>query len=358
MLNRRDLLAAVMAAIPSRLLAATIQPSGSGIEMADVVVYGATPGGIVAAVAATSHGLKAIIVGGWREIHLGGMMSGGLSKTDFLDIDAFGGWAHYFLTRIDRLRGKSNEPPNWSTDGFTEELGWHVTGGKSVAKMLGSRPKDPHVFEPHQAEIVFNQLVREAGVPVCWTRGVDIVDRAGSRITQFSTTDGQLFRGRVFIDASYEGDLLARAGVEYEVGRRPANGDDPLDGFRGLDKDGQFGSGDAELDIDPFVEPGNPASGLIPHVRPFPRIPVGAADKAVQAYNFRLSMTNTPARRLELASSPPPDYDKFHYEVLLRYLAAAQAAGAPLQFSDLVKLDHIGGGIYDVNAKAAFSTDA
>jgi hypothetical protein len=138
-----------------------------------------------------------------------------------------------------------------------------------------------------------------------------------------------------------------------------------LDGFRGLIRSdvapisiSQFYSGTTELDIDPFVEPGNPASGLLPHVRDFPEISVGTADKAVQAYNFRLCMTNNPERRLNFSRSPPPDYHKLNYEVLFRYLAAARIVGAPFGFADLVKLEPIGGGIYDANVKGAFSIDA
>jgi FAD dependent oxidoreductase len=352
MLSRREILTATMATVPGLLLTSAAQSSDVGVGRADVIVYGATPGGIIAAVEAASYGLKAIIVGGWRETHLGGMMSGGLSKTDFLDGDAFGGRVRDFFARIQQLRGEANDRPDSGFDRFIEESGRRVTGIRALGKMLGVRQQIPRVFEPHQAEIVFNQLVKESGVSVRWTHGVDQVRRQGARITQFSTTDGQVFHGKVFIDASYEGDLLAKSGVKYEVGRGPANEDNPLDGFRGLGNGSSF-------DIDPFVTPGNSASGLISGVRLWPQIPVGTADSAVEAYNFRMSMTTNPARRLELPSFPPPDYDKFFYEILFRHLAATQAAGTLLRFRDLVKVERIGDDIYDVNnGGTVFSTDA
>ncbi len=335
-------------------------------DEADLVVYGATPGGITAAVEAASRGLKAIIVGGWRETHLGGMMSGGLSKTDYRDIDAFGGRPREFLRRVNHMRGRDEAVPRSQLEEFFWETGKYVTGVSAAGKVLGYAPpkREPYVFAPSEAERAFEDMVSDHGIPVYWSKGVDRVEMTGRRIRRFTTMDGQSFAGKVFVDGSYEGDLLARAGVRYEVGRGPTSPENPLDGFRYLDRSGtrdednQFFAGGHLLDVDPFGIPGNEASGLLPHVLPFPDTGFGAPDRTIQSYNFRMCMTNEPALRLDLSDTPPEGYAKADYEVLFRYLAAASEAGAPLGFADLFVLSPIGNGLFDINAKRGFSTDA
>jgi hypothetical protein len=297
---------------------------------ADVVVYGATPGGIMAAVTAARHGLKVLLVGGWRERHLGGMMSGGLGWTDYRFINAYGGHTRAFIETL------SDETRHYA-------------------------------FRASAAERLFTTQVANAGISVVWSRGVVDVFKSGSRIRGFATADGRTFNGRVFIDASYEGDLLARAGVSYRTGREAADSANPLNGYSGMEtrpkrNEGQFILGGRAMDLDPFRIEGAPESGLIDGVRPSPGLKVGAADSAIQAYNFRLNLTKDPRLRVDLPSTPPQGYQPDRYELLFRCLDAAQRSG--LRYGqdwsfekDLITPRPVGDGVYDVNNRGGVSTN-
>jgi hypothetical protein len=299
---------------------------------ADVVVYGATPAGIVAAVSAAQQGASAVIVGGWRERQPGGMLSGGLSWTDYRDIDAFGGHARAVIERL---------------------------------AAAGGMPRNRYAFDPAMAVPLFNRMTASAGVPVAWSDGVAEVTVADRRIRQFTLRSGRVVRGRVFIDASYEGDLMARAGVSFKVGREAADTANPLNGYRGAQNGHLIRGGrpddEAVLSIGPFVQgDGGP---LVPHVSAAPDLRVGAADKAVQAYCFRLTMTNRPELRDDLPARKPDGYDETQYELLFRDFETrrnkGQIYGRDWTFArDLVKADEVAPGIFDVNNRALMSIDA
>lgn len=300
---------------------------------ADLVVYGATPAGIIAAVEAASNHLSVVLIGGWRERHLGGMMSGGLGWTDILDFSVVGGRARDMIFALSR---KTHAPAN------------------------------PFAVEPPQAEGYFQHLLRSAGVPVYWSTGVAEVHKAGAQIVELVTHDALRARGRVFIDASYEGDLMAAAGVSYRVGREQADTANRLNGFRGLDPSGGGGNHQLEMhgrsiQVDPFIRAGDPSSGLLYGVRPYPNLAVGSADQGIEAYTFRLTMAKEPARRLDLPAKPPIGYDRDDFEVLFRYLDGLKAAGF-VHGRDWTFEDHLIGAsridsVYDINARGGFSTD-
>ncbi len=247
---------------------------------ADVCVYGGTAAGVVAAVtAATSggRGQRAVILNPGN--HLGGMSSGGLGWTDFGRKQAIGGLSLRFYQRVGAHYGKEAE--------------WN--------------------FEPHVAEAIFEAMVKEAGVAVVHRQYLDTVTMSGRRIAEVRMLGGLRVKAKVFVDATYEGDLLAKAGVTYTVGRE-ANSQygETLNGIQ-VDNKHQFSHR-----VDPYVVPGKPESGLLAFVDAEDRTTmIGQGDKRVQAYNFRMCMTDDPALKIDW--EPPEDYDPRSYELATRW---------------------------------------
>ena len=281
---------------------------------ADVIVYGGTAGGVIAAVAAAREGLSVALVTPDR--HLGGMVSGGLGWTDYGQKQVIGGYSLEFFERVGRKYGR--------------EIEWH--------------------FEPRVAEAVFDDLVTEARVQVFRgrlreTRGVR---RNGSAIASIETEDGSTFAGAVFVDASYEGDVMAQSGVSYTVGREGVNEyGESLAGVRERTPLHQFRAAVSPLDA---------RGRLLPEIAARTADPVGSADRRVQAYNFRLCMTKTADNRV--AWPKPAVYDPSRYELLARYLPALERTlERPLAINDVMKADVLQNGKTDTNNNGAFSTD-
>lgn len=273
---------------------------------ADVVVYGGTSGGIAAAVQAAQMGRSVVLIEPGR--HLGGLSSGGLGSTDIGNKQAIGGVACEFYRRIRRYYDR---PEAWKQETF-EQYRCRVKGLVDSDTMWR--------FEPHVAEAVFRHWLAEAKVPVVFGERLDWksgVRREGTRITAIRMESGRVFAGRMFIDATYEGDLMAKAGVSYAVGREGgAKYGETLAGVRAkYAKSHQF-----EKPVDPYRTPGDPASGLLPGIHAGGPGEEGAGDRRVQAYNFRLCLTDVPANRVPF--SQPARYDPLRYELLLRYLEA------------------------------------
>ena len=273
---------------------------------AEVVVYGGTSGGVAAAVQAARMGKSVVLIEPGR--HLGGLTSGGLGATDIGNKRAIGGLAREFYQRIYRHYA---QPDAWKGDSFDR---YRKRSGHMVDTdtLWG--------FEPRVAEAVFRQMLAEAGVPVVLGQRLDLtkgVVRQGTRITALVMESGRVFAGRMFIDATYEGDLMAKAGVRYTVGRESnATYGETLDGVQTKNaKSHQF-----EKPVDPYMKPGDSTSGLLPGVHAGGPGHEGAADRRVQAYNFRLCLTDLPENRVPF--SKPAHYDPLRYEILLRYVEA------------------------------------
>jgi hypothetical protein len=304
----------------------------------DVVVYGGTSAGLGAAVQAKRMGKTVVVVGPDR--HLGGLTSGGLGWTDSGRKEAVGGLARQFYHRIYL---EYQQPDAWR---WQDRAAYGNKGQGTPAIDGGERTM--WVFEPHVAERVFEAWVAEAGIPV--VRGA-YLDRArgvrkeGGRVVAITTLDGETYEGKVFIDATYEGDLMAAAGVKYTVGRE-ANRQygETLNGVQAR----RAVSHQFEKPIDPYRTPGDPNSGLLPLVHDGPPGVDGEADARIQAYCFRMCLTDVPGNRLPF---PKPDgYDPGQYELLGRYLRA----GWKGVFN---KFDPIPNGKTDTNNHGAFSTD-
>jgi hypothetical protein len=278
----------------------------SQTRRADVCVYGGSAAGIIAAVQAARLGLTVLVLNPAR--HIGGLTTGGLSWTDFGRKEAIGGLSREFYRRV---------------------------GAKY-------RVAEEWAFEPHVAEEVLWEMVREVGVPILQNQFLATVKKQERRIVAITTEAGVTVHATVFIDCTYEGDLMAKAGVQFHVGRE-ANRvyTETINGVQRRNTH-QF-----TLPVSPYVVESDVKSGLLPGIQPTMGA-TGAGDKSVQAYCFRLTLTKTPDNRL--AYEKPDGYDPRDYELLARYLKAG--------FTDLFsKFDPLRGGKFDKNNHGGFSTD-
>lgn len=288
-------------ALPLPALAATV-------VTADLVVYGATAAGIVAAVQTRRMGRTAVVVEPGS--HLGGLTTGGLGFTDSGVSASIGGIAGEFYRRV---YGKYN--------------------GTAVTPTSPAR----FVFEPHVAASVLDDLIEEAGVPVYLNTPMTGVVKAGTRLTEL-TTAAQAFRAPAFLDATYEGDLMDRAGVAWTVGREAnATYGETINGVQ------LRGAHQFNFPVDPYRSPGV----LLPGVNPGPVAPNGTADDRIQAYNFRMCLTKAADR---VPFPRPAGYDAADYELLLRYVNAGWTG-------PFFTTQSVGGGKTDSNNNGAFSTD-
>lgn len=269
----------------------------------DVLVYGATSGGVAAAVEVAKSGKSVLIVEPGQ--HVGGLTSGGLGATDIGSKRAIGGWARQFYQRMGQ---HYSQPRSWKFQTREETRRTRPAGG--YAEMW--------TFEPHVAEEAFREFLRDANVTVLFGERLDL--KAGvlnerNRLVAFRSEKGLVIRARIFIDATYEGDLLAKAGLTYHVGRE-ANSvyAETLNGVQSR----KATSHQFTTAVDPYVTPGNAASGLLWGIQKEQPVADGTGDQRVQAYNFRMCLTDEPENRLPIPK--PEGYDPLRYELLLRTL--------------------------------------
>lgn len=274
-----------------------------GIEETDfdIVIYGGTSAGIAAAIQADRMGKRVIIVSPDR--HLGGLTAGGLGWTDSGNKAAIGGISREFYRNVKRHYDRPDawmfqKPEEYSRYRADEDAMW--------------------VFEPRVAEAAFENMIAETDVTIvrdAWLNREEGVKKEKNRITSIMTLDGKTYSGRMFIDATYEGDLMAAAGVSYTVGRESnATYGETLNGVQKA----RAVSHQFEHPVSPYVIPGDPSSGLLPLIHGEDPGEDGEGDHRVQAYNFRMCLTNVPENRVPF---PRPDnYDPMTYELLGRYL--------------------------------------
>ena len=205
------------------------------------------------------------------------------------------------------------------------------------------------IFEPHAAEQVFDHLVAEYDIPVFREKFLDRaegVHAENGSIRTIRTLDGSIFRGDVFIDATYEGDLMAASGVSYTVGRESR--DQYGEEWNGVQTGVLHHGHHFKSDISPYVIPGEPSSGVLPRISTDDPGEYGAADHRVQAYCFRMCLTDHPGNRVPITR--PPDYDSTQYELLGRVFASGWR-------EVFHKFDPIPNHKTDVNNHGPFSTD-
>lgn len=311
-----------------------------GTYEADVVIYGGTAAAVTAGVQARQMGKTVIIVS--PDKHLGGLSSGGLGWTDTGNKEVVGGLSREFYKRIFR---HYNQPNAWPFQ-KKSEYGNRGQGNRAMDDI----DRTMWIFEPHVAEKVFEDFISEYEITVFrdeWLDREQGVIKEGTRIRAFTSLAGAQYRGKMFIDATYEGDLMAAAGVGYHVGRE-ANTvyNEQWNGIQVgvLHHRHHFGT----LNISPYVTPGDPASGLLPRISGAEPGNKGEGDTRVQAYCFRMCLTDCPENRIPF--SRPEAYDPAQYALLARVLNA----GWNEVFD---KFDPIPNHKTDTNNHGPFSTD-
>lgn len=274
---------------------------------ADLIIYGGTSAAIMAAVQAARMKRSVILVS--PEKHLGGMSSSGLGWTDVGNKEVIGGLAREFYRRV-FLHYEKEEA--WSQQ--TKES--YGNKGQDIPAM-DPENKTMWIFEPHVAEGIFEEMLQGRYLKVFLQEELDrfhgVVKKEGL-IQSIRTLSDTTFKGKVFIDATYEGDLMAAAGVSYRVGREGnAAYNETWNGIqRGVfHHDHHF-----KALVNPYVIPNDPTSGLLPRISPYaPRVN-GYGDKAIQAYTFRLCLTKNPQNKVPIEA--PEGYDPWQYELLIR----------------------------------------
>lgn len=283
----------------------------------DVVVYGGTAGGVMTAISAAREGLTVALLEPTN--HLGGMVTGGLSRTDFGKKEVIGGYALEFYERAGKKYGR--------------EIEW--------------------MPEPRSAEAVLNEMIQEAKtITVLLNHRLKEkggVKKQGARIVEIVMENGARFQSAIFADATYEGDLLAQAKVDFTWGRESsAQYGESLAGVRPKDRNHQF-----DFPVSAYDD----NKKLLPEIQKEPRGEIGAGDRKVQAYNFRLILTNDPDNRLAFAK--PAGYDVRRFELLARFLTAfvKERGRAPRMNEILLPAQIAGKQKWDFNNRGPFSTD-
>ncbi len=343
---------ALGAAIPSVNLSATETKKKTretnllnGTDVYDIVVYGGTSGGVIAAVQAAQMGKTVALIETGK--HLGGLTSGGLGWVDVGIPQTIGGLAREYFHRV------------WKH--YQNDAAWKWEKKRDIRGQHAPLPfgdQTMWVLEPSVAERLFDQMTTEANVSVVRNERLNRksgVKKEGQKIIAITMESGRAFQARVFIDATYEGDLMAASGVSYIVGREPnSRYNETINGIRPLPVPGRFPEG-----IDPYRIKGDPGSGLLPRVYPGRGGQTGDGDRCVQAYNYRMCLTKIPENRVPIER--PANYDEKQYEILFRFIEAGGMEGNFFKSGsgnfDFFKPDLIPNGKTDANNNGYISTD-
>jgi len=282
----------------------------------DIVIYGATSAGAMAAYSAKMMGKSVLLLE--SSTHIGGLTSGGLGYTDIGNKYAITGLARDFYRKVG--------------EEYDEFESW--------------------IFEPKVASAVYDDYLAKAEVEVLLQKQLVSAEKEGAVIRSITVQDAETSEemtvsGKQFIDATYEGDLLAKAGVSFTVGRESNETyGETYNGVQLLEKH-QFPDG-----IDPYIVPGDSTSGLLWGISDAELAPRGSADDKVQAYNFRICLSSDPDNRIPITR--PADYDSARYELLARLIATKPNATGLYTY---LKFDRMPNNKTDINNNGAFSTD-
>ena len=314
----------------------------------DIVVYGASSGGIAAAIQASRMGKSVLLIEPGARI--GGLTTGGLGQTDIGNKAAIGGISREFYEEIKKYY---DNPASWKWQKREE----YVDGGQTRTEQ-----GEPSMwtFEPSAALSVYEGLMQKENIEVLMNQFLDRtkgVKKEAGKIRSISMLSGEEYYGHVFIDATYEGDLMASAGVAYTIGREanstyketlngvhPKLTDTTMTGYPSHNAvNHNFVDG-----VDPYRIKGDPSSGLLPCIDPEGPGTYGAEDRRVQAYCFRMCLTDHPENRIPFEK--PPGYNELDYELLLRNYEAGEK-GFPWINSKMPNRKT------DTNNRTGFSTD-
>jgi hypothetical protein len=290
---------------------------GQATTEVDICIYGGSSAGVIAAYTAARLNKKVLLIEPGR--HLGGLTTGGLGYTDIGNKYAISGLSLDFYRRIGSHYGKLEQ--------------W--------------------IFEPHVAENILNEYIKNASVRVLYEHELaGVVKKDGYIVSATFGAAGDTknvkanVKAKMFMDCTYEGDLMAKAGVSYTVGREDNKKyGETYNGVQLLNKH-QFPDG-----IDPYKIPGDKTSGLLWGITDAELAPQGSGDNKVQTYNFRICLTNRPDNMIPITK--PDNYDASKYELLLRYLEKKPAGN----LWGFLKFDIMPNNKTDINNNGPFSTD-
>ncbi len=311
---------------------------------ADIIIYGGTSAAVTAAVEAARNGNTVLVVS--PDIHLGGLSSGGLGWTDAGKKTTIGGLSWEFYHRV------------W--EHYREDSAWiwqkkEAYGAHDKTRKVSSvddADQTMWAFEPHVAEQIFDEMLAEHKIEVLrdeWLNREKGVKKEGDKIISITTLSGKTFAGKIFIDATYEGDLLAAADVSYHVGRESTQKYDEK--WNGVQTGVLHHLHYFKSPISPYKVPGDSTSGLLPRISAAHPGEFGAGDDKVQAYCFRTCMTDFPENRVPFAK--PENYDPNQYELLLRVFNS----GVTDIYKYFSKIDPVPNRKTDSNNRGPFSSD-
>ncbi len=313
-------------------------PSQAQSPRYDIVVYGGTSGGIAAAIQSSRMGKSVLLIEPSQRI--GGLTTGGLGQTDIGNKIAIGGISREFYQNV---RKYYDDPSHWKWQKPAE----YMDGGQTRTE---EGENTMWTFEPSAALQVYKNMIAAENIKLVYGKRLNRkngVTREGSTITQMEMEDGTTYRAKMFIDATYEGDLMAAAGVDYIVGREANsvygetyNGVQLLDGH-------QFPDG-----VDPYVTPGDPGSGLPWGISKGKLKEQGSGDTLVQAYNFRICLTDDKDNMIPVTK--PDNYDATKYELLARLFKAQPDRRKINQYFIWSSMPN---DKTDINNRGGFSTD-
>ncbi len=321
------------------IFAFCIQTSAQGNY--DIVVYGGTSAGVIAAVQAKKMGHSTVIV--CPDQHLGGLSSGGLGFTDTGNKEVIGGLSREFYHRV-YMHYQNTAAWKW------QKRSEYGNRGQGTPAIDGDK-RTMWIFEPHVAEQVFEDFIADYDIPVHrdeWLnrtpgKGVKVKD---GRIRSITMLSGKTYTGKMFIDATYEGDLMATAGVDYHVGREANSVYGET--WNGVQTGVLHHSHWFKSDMSPYVVPGDPSSGLLPRVSAEHPGKKGEGDHRIQAYCFRMCLTDHEENQVPFPK--PERYDPYQYELLIRMFDTGRR-------DYFYKFDPIPNHKTDTNNHGPFSTD-
>ena len=312
-----------------------------GEPIYDVVIYGGSSAGVVAAVQAARMGKSAVLIEPGK--HLGGMTSSGLGWVDIGNPASIGGIAHQYFHRVWNYY---NQEKAWVWEPKNLHLPNQFDPLPSYSIHIDQRVM--WVLEPHVAEHLFEEFIQEAHVPVIREERLDRnagVLKEDARIVQITMESGRSFQGRMFIDATYEGDLMAAAGVSYIVGRESnSRYGETMNGIQANTRRGNI-----PKRLDPYVVKGDPTSGLLPRIYETIGGVDGEGDNGLPAYNYRMCLTDVPENRIPIEK--PEDYEEQEFEIVFRAMKAGVSK------KSFFKLDLIPNRKTDSNNNGPVSTD-
>ena len=296
--------------------------SNDNLNSADVVIYGGTSAGIAAAIQTARLGKSVIMIEPTNR--LGGLTTGGLGQTDIGNKQVIGGIAREFYRNIKRHYGDS---ANWVWQLRSE----YRDGGQTRS---GEHEDAMWTFEPSAALKVYHEMIKSLDITVVYNQKLNRatgVSKVANTINSISMVSGKTYHGNVFIDATYEGDLMAAAGISYTVGRESNDQyGETLNGIQanefGKTLHGTVSNNSAHHNfidgVDPYIVKGDPSSGLLPFITEGGPGTEGDGDKGVQAYCFRMTLTDHPENRIPFKK--PENYSELEYELLFRNYEAAK----------------------------------